>query len=112
MFWLTGVAIALTATQQLEKNSYAATCAIWKDSEYEPEFGPIGLIDAIIALGFGTGISLAVLAITGGSGFWRDPERIGITVLGAIGIITFLTEMAVTTYVAKTETRLFLALRI
>ena len=45
---------------------------------------------------------MAVLAITGGSGFWRDPERIGITVLGAIGIITFLTEMAVTTYVAKT----------
>ena len=90
MIWVFGVAVAIAAAQHLERSSYEASAAVvgWPPSEFKP----MGLTGTVVAAGFGTGISLAVSAIMSGPGFWRDPARIGIAVLGAIGLLNFFVQ--------------------
>lgn len=103
MFWLFGVAVALTCAQELNRNHYAAYAAVDRASGIEPNaFVPMGITGTVVAIGFGTGFSLAILAVMDGAGFWRAPARVGIMVLGAIGVISFLVELSTTSYVART----------
>jgi len=102
MFWLLGVSIALVVAQQFERNNHAAEAVVLKYRGLpEREFEPLGIIGAVIAAGFGTGISLAILAVLGGPGFWHDPARVGITVFGVIGLLRIVVELSVTSYVAS-----------
>ena len=104
MIWVFGVAIAITAGQHLALSNYEANAVVLKAWGFSPaEFEPMGITGCIIAAGFGTGISLAVLAIMSGPGFWRDPARIGITVLGANGLLIFFVELFVAKYVVRTS---------
>lgn len=107
MVWLTGVAVGITAGQHLERSHYAAESAISIANGQEPRTAePMKMAEIVVAVGFGTGISLGILAVMGGPGFWQDPARIGITVFGVMGIIGFLTQLSTTTYVAHTGSRL------
>ena len=107
MVWLAGVAVGITAGQHLERSHYAAESAISIANGQEPRTAePMKMAEIVVAVGFGTGISLGILAVMGGPGFWQDPARIGITVFGVMGIIGFLTQLSTTTYVAHTGSRL------
>lgn len=103
MIWVFGVAVAITAAQHLARSSHDANSVVLEKVGWPPtEFEPMGLSGTVVAAGFGTGISLAVLAMMSGPGFWRDPARIGIVVLGAIGLLNFFVQLLVTKYVAHT----------
>jgi len=109
MFLLFGVALGITCSQKLERSHYEADAAVAKARAVPArEFEPMGLVGSVIGVGFGTGIGLAIVAITGGPGFWRDPARIGITILATMGILGFLVQLFATSYVAKTGQPLIL----